>query len=297
MSTTTIGPLPGAPFDDRKRIRELMEMTGRELMSVNLDLLPMDQQLHHRPFLYLLMSIVRRFWNGNRYGLLGDYAYRDKQRPGPGSLFNDGLEYVGHNIAAIAVDGRGQVIDFDFNHNAVFKSSLEHAEARLLRRIFTLTGLRSSWSLGDAGEDVKDRYSTSLGEVTIYTSLEPCAQCAGIMALARVKEVVYLQADDGARRSANVIYNLQPYSAGPRPIQASQCGVDLGTELANAFEDYKAKVNDLKELAFFTPSNKAKKEERRYVPDYVSLYRLRHGHLRQRGNPLLAARERRKAGA
>ena len=262
MSTTTIGPPPpGAPPDDRQRIRELMEKTGEELMTAEFELTQLEQE-QRRPYLYLLMNIVSRFWNGNRYGLSGDYAYRDKQRTGPGPLFNHGLEYMGHNIAAIAVDARGQVIDFDFNHNTVFKSSLEHAEARLLRRIFTLTGLRSSWSLGDAGEDVRDRYSTNLGEVTIYTSLEPCAQCAGIMALARVKEVVYLQADDGARRAANVIYNLQPYGASLRPVQAHHCGVNFGTRLAKAFDDYKAMVTDKNQRAFFKPSDASKKEER-----------------------------------
>src|SRR5262249_60859373 len=34
--------------------------------------------------------------------------------------------YVGHNIACIAVDGNGEIIDFDFNHNHFFRSSAEH---------------------------------------------------------------------------------------------------------------------------------------------------------------------------
>ena len=260
MVTTTTGPTPGAPFDDRKRIRDLMAKTGRELLSVDFDMLSQAEQDRHRPFLYLLMRIVRRFWNGNRFGVNGDYPYRSKQRTG--SIFDNGEDYKGHNIAAIAVDGAGKVIDFDFNHNLVFRSSLEHAEARLLRRIFALTGLRSGWSLGDEREDVRDRYSTTLGQVTIYTSLEPCAQCAGIMALARVKEVVYLQSDDGAMRAANVLYNLKPYGASPTPIQASQCGVDFGKKLEDAFEYYKVKVSDPKHPPFFVPVDKSKTPDR-----------------------------------
>ena len=39
--------------------------------------------------------------------------------------------YLGHNIACIAVDGNGEIIDFDFNHNDFFRSSAEHAESRI----------------------------------------------------------------------------------------------------------------------------------------------------------------------
>ena len=46
--------------------------------------------------------------------------------------------YLGHNIAAIAVSPTGRIVDFDFNHNELFNSSAEHAEARLLRRLFAL---------------------------------------------------------------------------------------------------------------------------------------------------------------
>ena|SRR5688572_22585078 len=261
MSTTTTGPLPGAPFDDRKRIEELMQKTGRELLTVDFKMLPELEQQRHRPFIYLLMGLVRHFWNGNRFGVNGDYPYRPKQKTGQ-LIFDKGEEYKGHNIAAIAVDGNDKVIDFDFNHNTVFRSSMEHAEARLLRRIFSLTGLRSGWSLGDQREEVRDEYSTSLGEVTIYTSLEPCAQCAGIMALARIKEVVYLQADDGAMRVANVIYNLQPYSAKLKPIQGWQCGVDFGTRLADAYEEFKRKAGDANALPFYAPFEKSEKPER-----------------------------------
>ncbi len=49
-----------------------------------------------------------------------------------------GDRYLGHNIACIAVDENGSILDFDFNHNELFNSSAEHAEARLVRRLFSL---------------------------------------------------------------------------------------------------------------------------------------------------------------
>ena len=44
--------------------------------------------------------------------------------------------------------------------------------------------------------------------VTVYTSLEPCSQCAGIMALGRVREVVYLQTDPGMYSISNILRRL-----------------------------------------------------------------------------------------
>jgi len=257
--TTIIAPptMSAAPFNDKAEIQKLMEMTVRDLMSSDA-VLDEGQKARHQPYVLMLMSLVLNSWNGNRKGVTGDYPYRLNQKTG--HVFNNGAPYLGHNIAAIAVDGCGKVIDFDFNHNDVFRSSLEHAEARLMKRIFSLTGLRSDWSLGDRyqSEDEGDklRFSTTLDEVTIYTSLEPCAQCAGIMALARVKEVVYLQEDDGARRALNVLCKLKPYSAKLQPITAEQCGILYGTVLAEKYENYTKKVSDAAEPPFFTSVGK-----------------------------------------
>ena len=60
--------------------------------------------------------------------------------------------YVGHNIACVAVDGNGEIIDFDFNHNEFFRSSAEHAESRMVRRLFSLTDIFDSWKTGQPVE-------------------------------------------------------------------------------------------------------------------------------------------------
>ena len=49
-------------------------------------------------------------------------------------------------------------------------------------------------------------YGTLLADVSIYTSLESCAQCSGIMALANVREVAYLQYDQGQYLVGNLMY-------------------------------------------------------------------------------------------
>ncbi|MGN6812127.1 MAG: hypothetical protein ACTHMP_14755, partial [Thermomicrobiales bacterium] len=171
----------------------------------------------HLIFALLLMALVEDQWDQNT---------RDK--PGGGREFVEG-----QNIGAIAVDSFGRVIDFDFNHNLLFNSSLEHAEARLLRRLFTLTlyddlkrpvsaaglspeavadwvrqelwlgidqpeaagafrrvddapagppPLPNDFGMQDTPSTTIHRdliYTKVLPEFTIYTSLEPCAQCSG----------------------------------------------------------------------------------------------------------------------
>ena len=259
MAVTTGRTIPTPPVDDKIQLEKILEAKpySRDLLTIsdaeyNTALTTEAKQAHYANLL-LLMSLVRLKWNGNRKGVMGLYSYRDNQRVGSTDVFSNGEQYLGHNIAAIAVDDSGDVIDFDFNHNDVFRSSLEHAEARLMRRLFSLTGLRADWALSLEKQPLNDRarFATNLSKVTIYTSLEPCAQCAGIMALARVKEVVYLQRDDGARGVANVLYNLKPYGTSPLPIDGSRCGLPHGEELTGQHEAYKRKVSDPSEPPFY----------------------------------------------
>jgi tRNA(Arg) A34 adenosine deaminase TadA len=244
---------------DLQRITEAEAKTGKALLAPDDVAIPPEEQERHRLYLLLLMRLVRLFWNGNKRGPTGAYPYRKNQLDAKRGVYDEGKPFLGHNIAAIAVDGTGKVVDFDFNHNEIFRSSMEHAEARLLRRMFSLTGVRGNWSLGGRPEGTWPviSYSQMLNELTVYTSLEPCAQCVGIMALARIKQMIYLQPDDGSRRVANVLYNLAPYSVRVRPIEANRCGrfvndQQYGENLKNGFERFAKAVVDTAEEPFFT---------------------------------------------
>jgi tRNA(Arg) A34 adenosine deaminase TadA len=166
----------------------------------------------HRVFSLLAMALIADAWNGNKKGQWGDYPFRTGQRIAP-NLY-DGGRYLGHNIACIAVDGRGEIIDFEFNHNDLFNSSAEHAESRLVRRIFSLNQVFDHWQTIDPNDIVDVPSTTTLSSVTIYTTLESCAQCSGIMTLANLKSVVYLQSDPGQYRIGNILFNL----SNPRPV-------------------------------------------------------------------------------
>jgi tRNA(Arg) A34 adenosine deaminase TadA len=209
-----------------------------------------ESQERHRIYSYLLMKLILRFWNGNKNGPIGSYPQRAGQiDPSAPNRYRGDLNerddrshtawdrYLGHNIACVAVDGLGHIIDFDFNHNAFFRSSAEHAEARLVRRLFSLTDIFDDWKTGPHVE--AKPHAALLSEVTLYTSLESCAQCSGVMSLAGVKQIVYMQNDFTAYKIGNIMYNLAnrtpikdkdgnvtgSFAGAPVPIPASKVGI------------------------------------------------------------------------
>lgn len=204
----------------------------------------------HQFYCYLLMALIARYCNGNKRGKDGKYPGRERQRRPDGQYM--GGDYLGHNIAAIAVDAEGEIIDFDFNHNDVLNSSVEHAESRLIRRIFSLTSLNNGWAMHDVGKPAPPiPYSTVLSDVTLYTSLESCAQCSGIMALGSLKDVVFLQRDPGQYSIGNILRQLSPVNARyrpPRPIPGDSLGMDIFNKLNVGYDDF---VKTLATTPFF----------------------------------------------
>lgn len=80
----------------------------------------------------------------------------------------------------------GRVIGCEFNHCILLKSTSAHAEERLVDYLFKTA---ESCGLEPA------KYSEFLADVCIYTSLEPCYQCAGKMLMSGVRRCVWLQDD------------------------------------------------------------------------------------------------------
>ncbi len=219
----------------------------------------------HRVYANLVLALLHGYFNGNKGGEIGEYPWQPSQRisgSGTHSVYAGG-RYLGHNICCIAVDGDGDIIDFDFNHNSIFNSSVEHAEARLIKRIFSLAdihqdwdsqvGTDDRWNLTTSGKapikgEMGDNYGRSLSNVTIYTSLESCAQCSGIMTLANVKQVVFLQPDPTQYMIGKIMYRLsrpvgkEGGSGAPRPISGTEVGMTATQRLSDDYKSFKAKV-------------------------------------------------------
>jgi tRNA(Arg) A34 adenosine deaminase TadA len=274
-------------FRDQKPLQAYWEKQLRDIVEVDLtkdapELADEAVKERHRIYCHLLMKLIHRFWNGNKLGPIGHYPLRVKQlesaAPPPGRYKGDMIakpegsrvnwdRYLGHNIACVAVDGNGEIIDFDFNHNDLFRSTSEHAESRMVRRLFGLTNVADSWKTGNPIAD-KSRPAL-LSDVTLYTSLESCAQCSGVMSLAGVKQIIYLQNDFTAYKIGNIMYNLANRSGpnlavpgAPIPIAASEIGVaqfqalnDANLSFANKMDT--ADTNDDKQAFFISEDGKS----------------------------------------
>jgi tRNA(Arg) A34 adenosine deaminase TadA len=259
------------PADSNDPLAVYWDKPVSKLVEVENNRIRPEQAERHSIMSLLTLAIVFDAFNGNKRGATGEYPWRPKQKVAEGRYGGDafGDRYIGHNIACLAVDDRGEIIDFEFNHNDIFNSSAEHAEARLVRRIFNLNQAFDHWRTIDPTQIVAVPYATVLSGVTLYTSLESCAQCSGIMTLGNVKSVVYLQDDPGQYRIGNIMYNLSnpleishPSSHGggpvpvkygaPEPVSADLFGFGPKRDLEAAYEKY---VEGVATQPFFVPAS------------------------------------------
>jgi tRNA(Arg) A34 adenosine deaminase TadA len=234
----------------------------------------------HGIYARVLMGLVYHYWNGYKRGRPegpngGEYKWNDAWDAEHDPPAYNG-NYFGHNIAAIAVDELGRILDFDFNHIDTFNSSAEHAETRLVRRLFSLANVNDAWNnwprpphtptlqapMADGRADGVEPHTAaaSFGNITVYTTLEPCAQCAGVMTHAGVERVVYLQTDPGAVFTSRMLRNLTlgERLQAPLPIAGSELGLDCFRELNTAFNVF---YEGVEKKPFFIPRDAAKKPD------------------------------------
>jgi tRNA(Arg) A34 adenosine deaminase TadA len=148
------------------------------------------------------------------FGLLA-YAVALRNWQGPSR------EERGHNIAAVLVDPKGVPVAWGRNCNEITQNTTQHAEIRLIRSYLT----RSR--------------ALTLRNYSVYTTLEPCAMCAGMMTMCNLKRVVYGQTDPdfgGALRrlqldSRSLPQGLPPY---PRTVVSEPLHSNIRTKLDEA---------------------------------------------------------------
>ncbi len=190
-------------------------------------------------FLMLTMALVYDGWGVDRQNPDAGAKYAAFE---PGRRFSD---YMGYNIGALLVDDGGRIVSFALNRNVALNSSLEHAEARAVRNAFRIANAAAGplgpkrWSFG-----------ALLSHDRNYSTLEPCAQCAGIIDLARIPAIIYGQDDPAQRHVAEVLYNLQrgPDAQGaPLPIPATF--TPYWSRLAQAYESFHEEATRKGELS------------------------------------------------
>jgi tRNA(Arg) A34 adenosine deaminase TadA len=87
----------------------------------------------------------------------------------------------------------------------------------------------------------KGYYGTLLSGVTLYTTLESCAQCSGIMALAKLGRVVFLQTDPGQYSVGNIMRNMTVGTGlpAPHPIPAKSFSFQVHSQLDVAYQKFR----------------------------------------------------------
>jgi tRNA(Arg) A34 adenosine deaminase TadA len=191
-------------IDPNAKIQSLMDVETPELTE--------EEMEKHNIFMLLTLSLVFDSWciQKHKPDVVEAYEEFDSDKK-----YN---EYIGHNIGALLVDPNDQVVTAAMNCNYLHNDSTEHAESRLVRK-----GMRLYNRLNHRSGKGLYGYSSILAGHTIYTTLESCSQCSGIMDLANVKQVVYAQVDYGQGHIGNILYNMHKnegsYGA-PRPIRA-----------------------------------------------------------------------------
>lgn len=180
-------------------------------------------------------------------------ALKDWQDGGP--------DRRGFNIGAVLVDPSGtNAVFWARNCNAQLQNATQHAELRLLlgyldlARIYSLTGH------------------------TVYVTLEPCAQCAGMLTILGVRRVVYGQSDRQYGRAFERLQldtRKQPgllggrrrsgYRPYPRAVSAHKSRLDLCRRLDEA---YARSEVDLPDFLFGETARALFEEARRGLDGY-----------------------------
>jgi tRNA(Arg) A34 adenosine deaminase TadA len=106
----------------------------------------------------------------------------------------------GHNIGCVMVDSNSLPISWNVNCVTTLDNGTQHGEVRVVQEFLSSTNASGKYIDGN----------------TVYTTLEPCAMCTGMMTMTKAKRCVYVQADPGYGSAIKGL-NLVRY---PRVFQA-----------------------------------------------------------------------------
>jgi tRNA(adenine34) deaminase len=126
------------------------------------------------------------------------------------------LEHDDVPVGAVLVH-EGELVGAGHNERELRQDPTAHAEMIAIRAAAARLG---SWRLLDT---------------VLYVTLEPCAQCAGAIVLARIPQVIYGTADPKAGAAGSVLDVLDEPRLNHRPEVASGLLADECSDLLVAF--------------------------------------------------------------
>jgi len=147
----------------------------------------------------------------------------------------------GYNIGALLVNPEHHPVHFDLNCINSTDNATQHGEVRAITSYITA------------------QRCFNLSGYTIYTSLEPCVMCAGMITMVAIDRAIFGQHDVAyskafERLTLDLGTDVHPY---PRVVQAQASSLKFCRQLDEAYQNF-LKVDNEKVLAKFLASQKAK---------------------------------------
>lgn len=144
----------------------------------------------------------------------------------------------GHNIGSVLANADGVPIFWSRNANKISDDATQHGEVRLVQNYLNCKDIGA--------------YMTGL---TVYTTLEPCAMCSGMMTLTQVSRVVYGQTDPAFGGAARALTSSNyPKVYDDISLDSSKIKQALDKKYAEYLSDEKNKPS----ITSFLLSEKAK---------------------------------------
>jgi len=137
----------------------------------------------------------------------------------------------GYNIGSVLVDPKGCVVYWGLNSVYLTSNKTQHGEVRLMTCY-----LERKREAGNRvpGDNLKD--------FSVYTTLEPCAMCSGMMVLQSVALTVYGQKDpsygDALERLAFDGDHCGGYPPYPRPVKSVASTLAQRGQIETRFKEY-----------------------------------------------------------
>ncbi|WP_428508544.1 nucleoside deaminase [Roseateles sp.] len=120
----------------------------------------------------------------------------------------------GHNIGSVLVTPDHRPVYYARNSIRALDNTTQHGEVRLVQNYLNCKGVKKT------AEDL-----------TVYTTLEPCAMCSGMMTMAEVSRVIYVQKDPsygGVREALKSISYPRVYSQDTTAALIQKQSIEVG---------------------------------------------------------------------
>jgi len=152
-------------------------------------------------------------------------------------------ERRGYNIGALIVNDSYQPVYYDLNCINKTDNATQHGEVRAITNY------------------LEEANKYNLKGHTIYTTLEPCVMCAGMMTMTSVDRIVYGMNDvDYSKAFERLAIDTRPiggFAPYPRKVEAQASNAVFRKELDDAYQQFLS-IEEEKILVKFLVSAKAK---------------------------------------